>query len=291
LPSERRASTAEGWRKSPFAQGAGRASMAFAKYKLVSVLNDKHGQLSRGDALGFLRTLDDGTADVVFLDPPFNLGKHYSKQDRKLDRRPEADYERWLRRVLLESSRILKPGGIMFLYHLPVWAMRMGAALDKDGEIQFFHWVAISMKNGFVRGEHLYPAHYALLMFSKGKPSHFRRPKLSPSRCRHCGGYIKDYGGYRAIIDKKGLNLSDVWEDLSPVRHTSTKNRAANELPQRLFDRVFAMAGKRGGVYVDPFSGSGTGVVSAVKAGMKYRACDLLRDNCLLLARRLSKTG
>jgi site-specific DNA-methyltransferase (adenine-specific) len=265
--------------------------MTKKKRELVSVRYNGEkragGTVVCGEALTFLRALDDEIADIVFLDPPFNLGKQYSDQERLLDRRPEREYELWLRKILTESGRVVKQGGVVFLYHLPIWAMRMGSRLHEDGELEFFHWIAIAMKNGFVRGRRLYPAHYALLLFSKGKPRVFNRPKLSPAKCRHCGRYVKDYGGYTSIIETKGINLSDFWEDLSPVRHATTKNRSANELPQKLFDRVFQMSGRKGGLYVDPFSGSGTGIISAVRAGMKFHACDFLRANCELLLRRL----
>ena len=36
------------------------------------------------------------------------------------------------------------------------------------------------MKNGFARGKKLYPAHYALLYFTKGMPASFQRPKILP---------------------------------------------------------------------------------------------------------------
>jgi len=247
------------------------------------------GEVFRGDALKFLHLLPENSADIVFLDPPFNLGKLYSTVDKKIDRRSEEDYWSWLLQVLLQAARVTKPGGVLFLYHLPIWAMRLAARAEQDTELQFFHWIAVSMKNGFVRGNRLYPAHYALLMLSKGVPEHFNRPKLPPTKCRHCKKLVKDYGGYRKIIESKGINLSDFWEDLSPVRHSNRKNRSANELPEALFDRVMKMSAVKNGLYVDPFSGSGTGVLAAAKCSMRFSACDLMRENCVLLCDRLDK--
>ena len=183
--------------------------------------------------------------------------------------------------------RVLGDGGALFIYHIPKWALRMGSFLE--GKLSFRNWIAISMKNGFVRGQRLYPAHYALLYFTKGVPKHFHRPKLKPQECRHCGEYVKDYGGYRQIIEKKGINLSDFWEDLSPVRHATKKYRSANELPLRLFERIFDISGKKGSLFVDPFAGSGAGLVAAANSGMKFKACDLVSDNCDIMLRRLTE--
>ncbi len=243
------------------------------------------GTVTHGDALLFLKSLKAGSASLVFVDPPFNLGKNYSRRQPALDRKPEAEYLEYLRQILSESTRVLENGGTLYLYHLPIWAMRLGPELDKA--LRFQHWIAVSMKNGFVRGRRLYPAHYSLLMFSKGRPRRFRRPRLPLAECRHCGEYVKDYGGYLHIVEQRGVNLSDFWDDLAPVRHARRKNRPANELPAVFFQRIFEISGRRGGLYVDPFSGSGTGVVIAARNGMRFAACDLVKSNCQLVCERL----
>ena len=245
------------------------------------------GSVYAADALDFMRSIPSQSARIIFLDPPFNLGKVYSRRGRESDLRPEAEYQEWLLQVLDESVRALDRGGTLYLYHLPIWGIRLGAYLEK--ELDFRHWIAISMKNGFVRGRRLYPAHYSLLMLTKGTPAVLNRPKTLPAECRHCGKYIKDYGGYRSIIEEKGINLSDFWDDVSPVRHAQRKNRVANELPQVIFDRVMQISSEPGFLYVDPFAGAGGGVVAAVKAGMTFAACDIVASNCRLIVKRLNE--
>ena len=247
----------------------------------------KAGTVYTGDALDFLKDLPANSARVVFLDPPFNLGKVYGRSRRSLDQKPEIEYGKWLTDILDQSVRVLAEGGSLYIYHLPQWAMRLGAHLESA--LTFRQWIAISMKNGFVRGRRLYPAHYALLMFSKGTPTVLNRPKLKPALCRHCGKYIKDYGGYKSIIDSKGINLSDYWDDVSPVRHANRKNRSANELPDVIFNRVMQISGRANDLYIDPFAGAGGGVVEAVRTGMRFRACDIFVSNCRLIARRLDE--
>ena len=243
------------------------------------------GALYRGDALVFLSRLPASSAGVVFLDPPFNLGKRYSEVHPKIDARPPADYTNWMREVIDASVRVMAPGASLFLYHLPTWAIVFGEYLHS--KLDFRHWIAVSMKNGFVRGQRLYPAHYALLYYTKGIPAHFRRPRLQMTTCRNCGEPIRDYGGYRSIVEKKGVNLSDVWDDLSPVRHSTTKLGSQNQLPIKMLRRVLDIAGAPGTTYVDPFAGTGTGVIAAIEAGMPFEACDILQVNCELIAQRI----
>ena len=243
--------------------------------------------MTSADALAFARNLRAEIADVVFLDPPFNLGKDYGIAS-VLETSNAQSYESYMKSLIREMVRILRPGGALFLYHLPYWASRLSEELHQT--LDFRHWIAIAMKNGFVRGRHLYPAHYALLYFTKGRPGRFRRPRLTPKSCRHCGKLVKDYGGYTDIIRQKGINLSDFWDDLSPVRHKSRKHRKANQLPLILTDRIVKIAGRRHGMLIDPFAGTGTSLISAQDAGMFFVGNDMSRQSLRICASRL-ETG
>lgn len=46
---------------------------------LIEVYQSDYGILYQGDCLKFLNALPDTCVDLVFADPPFNLGKDYGK--------------------------------------------------------------------------------------------------------------------------------------------------------------------------------------------------------------------
>lgn len=238
--------------------------------------------------MAFCKALRPEIADIIFLDPPFNLGKEYGVARWLENGDPDA-YEFYMKKLLREAIRILKPGGALFLYHLPYWAAKLSQELLE--QLRFRHWIAIAMKNGFVRGKNLYPAHYALLYYTKGEPARFARPRLEPQLCRHCRRLVKDYGGYTSIIQRKGINLSDFWDDLSPVRHKIRKHRRANQLPLLLTDRIVTIAGFPGGVLVDPFAGTGTSLVSALEAGMFFVGNEMSKQSLRVCMTRLQTTG
>ena len=79
------------------------------------------GVLTCSDALAFLTNLRTDIADIVFLDPPFNLGKEYGARGKKADLLSEQDYARFMLDVLAASVSVLRPGGALYLYHLPQW--------------------------------------------------------------------------------------------------------------------------------------------------------------------------
>ena len=212
------------------------------------------GRLYKGDSLEVLSDAADGIFDLVFADPPFNLGKDYGSgiDDKLLD----ADYLRWCERWVRESVRTLAPGGAFFLFNIPKWNVELGHVLNAAG-MMFRHWIAIDIKYSLPIPGRLYPSHYSLLYYTKGKPKTFQRPRVAIPVCRHCGGDIKDYGGHRNKLHPDGLNLTDVWLDIPPVRHTSTKRRSANELSPKLLRRVLEIASAPGDLVFDGFGGSG----------------------------------
>lgn len=221
------------------------------------VFSTSLGRLFQADCLTVLPLIKDETVDTVFADPPFNLGKEYGP--RSQDSRPEERYLAWCREWLAECIRVLKPGGSIFLYNLPKWNIPLGQYLLEEG-LEFRHWIAIEQKNGLPIQGRLYPAHYSLLYYSKGRPSRFHRIRTPIETCRHCGGEIRDYGGHRDAMNPKGVTLKDVWTDIPPVRHRKFKpgQRSANALSTKLLERVIEMSTVPGDLVLDPFGGSGT---------------------------------
>jgi site-specific DNA-methyltransferase (adenine-specific) len=222
------------------------------------ILATPHGVLFNDDCLAILRQINDETIDTVFADPPFNIGKHYGKTVD--DNRPDADYLEWYKEWTAECARVLKPGGSMFIYNLPKWNVLIGPHLQDIG-LTFRHWIAVSIKLLLPIPGRLYPCHYSLLYYCKGrKPKTFRSIRTPIQVCRHCGGEIKDYGGHRNAMNPKGVNLTDVWEDIPPVRHWKfkSKKRSANQLSTKLLTRVIELSTVPGDVVLDPFGGAGT---------------------------------
>jgi DNA modification methylase len=246
------------------------------------VLLTNHGALFNEDCLGFLGRVADESVDTIFADPPFNLGKVYGP--RVNDKISEVEYVEWSQAWIDECIRALKPGGSIFLYNLPRWNILFGAYLMQKGLV-FRHWIAISIKFGLPIPGRLYPAHYSLLYYSKGKPNTFRKIRTPIETCRHCGGEIKDYGGHRSAMNPDGVNLTDVWTDVPPVRHWKfkSKKRGANQLSTKLLERVIHLSTEEGDLVMDPFGGSGTTFNVAERhdrywIGSEIESCDVIRE-------------
>jgi site-specific DNA-methyltransferase (adenine-specific) len=240
------------------------------------------GKLYQGDCLEIIAGVPDGSVDLVFADPPFNLGKDYGKGVN--DSLADAEYVNWCARWIRECVRVLKPGGAFYLYNLPRWNVELGHTLGATG-MQFRHWITVDIKFSMPIPGRLYPSHYSLLYYTKGKPAFFNRPRVPIPVCRHCGGDLKDYGGHRDKLNPAGLNLTDVWTDIPPVRHRSTKRRSANELSIKLLRRVLEISTQPGDVILDPFGGSGTTYAAAEEMHRHWIGMEL--GDCEPIIRRL----
>lgn len=239
---------------------------------MIPILKTQLGQLYQADCTQMMRTLADESVDLAFADPPFNLGKKYSSKID--DSKADHEYLAWCRLWLREMIRVLKPGGSLFLWNLPKWNIPLGAYLGE--QLTFRHWISVDIKYSLPIQSRLYPSHYSLLYFVKGKkPAIFHPDRLPVPCCRHCGGELRDYGGYKDKMNPRGVNLSDVWTDIPPVRHAKYKKRDANALALKLMDRIITMASDRESVVLDPFGGSGTTYVAAELNGRRWIGSEL----------------
>ncbi len=241
-----------------------------------------HGALFQADCLDFLAAVRSESVHCVFADPPFNLGKEYKNGFR--DSLEDPTYLSWCLGWIEECRRVLVPGGALFVYVLPRWAFHFAAKLD--GCMEFRHWIALSMKGTFPRGRKLYPAHYALLYFTKGAPRVFNRVRVPVPTCRHCGRDSKAYGGHRKFLNPAGLNLTDFWEDTSPNRHKGSKARpGVNELKPMIPARAIEISTEPGDIVLDPFGGGGTTYQEAQRLDRRWIGCEI--GDCGAIERRL----
>lgn len=251
--------------------------------KIDCYFETKHGKLFNADCIDVLKNIDAESVDLVFADPPFNLSKVYDEGIN--DSLGMSEYIKWSYEWISECIRILKPGGALLIYNIPKWTTYFSDFLNK--RLTLRSWIAIDMKFSLPLSGRLNPTHYALLYYIKGqKPRVFNNPRIPIQTCRHCGGEIKDYGGYKNKMNPQGVNLSDVWTDIYPVRHKNTKNRAYNELSVKMLDRIISMTTNPGDIVFDPFGGSGTTYIVSELLGRKWIGSEL--GNCQIIVDRFS---
>ncbi|MDC7240090.1 MAG: site-specific DNA-methyltransferase [Spirochaetales bacterium] len=238
------------------------------KKPLNETMSTELGTLYQNDCMDVLAEIEDDSLDLIFADPPFNLNKKYPSGMN--DRLKEEEYVSWMTGWVDELCRTLKQGGSLFLWNLPRWNSEITRHLNRI--LYFKHWISVDIKYSLPIKGRLYPSHYSLLYYTKGKKANYFVPDRIPMQiCPKCYGDLKDYGGYKSKMNPKGVNITDIWTDIPPVRHAKYKRRKdSNELSIKLLDRIVEMASRPGDLVFDPFGGSGTTYIVSELKGRRW---------------------
>jgi len=231
----------------------------------------KHlNRITRGDCLRLLRAIPDGSIDMVFADPPFNLKKKYNGY---IDNLAFEEYVAWCEKWLAELVRIAKPSGSIFVHNIPKWLSYYAAILNRHAH--FKHWIAWHAPTSPM-GKSLQPAHYGVLFYVKDlKQAKIYEIRMPHERERRSSYLRKDYGGKKAGLHPFGPLVSDVWTDIHRIKHKKYRDDHPCQLPVSLLERLILMATDEGDVVLDPFVGAGTTAVAAKKLGRNYIGFDV----------------
>lgn len=220
------------------------------------------------DAFDLLSQIEDGSVDLVFTDPPYNLNYGY---DLHNDNMPVHEYLEWCYKWVGECARVLKPTGSLFILHLPRFAIPIGAYLHS--KMIFQHWIAwkAASRNST---KPLMPEHYALLYYTKSEQFVANEVRYPHKRCRKCGEVVADYGGKKHQMHPYGPKISDVWTDIARAKHLERGDHPC-KLPDKLVRRVIEFASNPGDLVLDPFMGTGTTTFVAEQLGRQFIGCDM----------------
>lgn len=218
-----------------------------------------------GDILYHIRNIPDETIDLVVTSPPYNIknstgnglkcpnkGKWsgaalingYATYD---DNMPYDMYIDWQRNCLSEMLRVLKEDGAIFYNHK--WRVQGGLIQDRHEILEGFPVRQIIIwrrKGGFnFNPGYFLPTYEVIYLIAKPKF------KLVP----------------------KANAVGDVWEFTQ-----EQKNSHPAPFPVKLIDRIISSTYAK--LILDPFMGSGTTGVSALRNGRKYIGIELSPDYC-----------
>ena len=95
-------------------------SKYFSSIPNKSKFNESH-LLACGDSLELIKTIKDKCIDLIFTDPPYNIGKNFG--NNKDSWKSTEDYVSWCKKWIDECFRVLKPNGTFYFMtatqHMP----------------------------------------------------------------------------------------------------------------------------------------------------------------------------
>jgi DNA modification methylase/predicted GIY-YIG superfamily endonuclease len=245
------------------------------------------GKIHQGNCLELMQQIDTGSIDLVFADPPFNIGYEY---DEYHDRHEDDDYLNWSRQWMEEVHRILKPGGTFWLAIGDEYAAEL--KVDAEHKIGFTtrSWVVWYYTFGVNCTKKFSRSHVHLFHFVKDE-NKFTFNAEDPS-VRVPSARALVYADKRA--NPKGRLPDDTWilrpQDLphgfdtmddtvyfARVAGTFSERQGFHgcQMPEQLLGRIVRVSSNPGDVVFDPFAGSGTTLAVAKKLGRKLLGCEL----------------
>lgn len=238
-------------------------------------------RLIEGDCLDVLRRDDPGSVDLVYADPPFSTGSRRAGRgaiEGYDDRFPSMeDYLDFLGRRLEAMHRVIADDGAILLHVDWRTSHRVRCLLDDifgvDRFVNHLVWrygLGGSSPNRFAR------KHDDILYYGKG-PTRWFDPPMVPATSRRLAGGLK-----------KATDVLDV-----PSINNMSKERTGwpDQKPLALLEMLVPACCRPGGVVLDPFCGSGTTLVAAVRTNRRAIGIDRSPEAISIARKRLDDDG
>lgn len=223
---------------------------------------DRRYQLGHGDAVAFLRSLADDSVDLVITDPPYeSLEKHRAVGTTTRLKHSKASSNDWFEifpndrfeELFAEIYRVLKPNRHFYLF-CDAETMFVAKPLGEDAGFKFWKplvWDKVAIGMGY----HYRARYEMILFFEKGK---------------------------RKLDD---LGVPDILAAKRVHRGYPT------EKPPEIAAILVSQSTSPGEVVLDPFMGSGSTGVAAVRQGRAFLGNDLCLEAVDIARARLVELG
>ncbi|OHB75507.1 MAG: hypothetical protein A2Z25_07285 [Planctomycetes bacterium RBG_16_55_9] len=215
-----------------------------------------------GDCIEVLGKVGVPFADLIFADPPFNIGYKY---DKYYDKVKKKNYIAWTKEWMAVCKSVLKPHGSFYIAIGDDYAANVKILGDELGLVMrnwiIWHYTfGQQTKNKFAR------AHTHIFYFVNDE-KHFT---FNDHAVRVPSDRQLIYNDRRA--NPIGKMPDDVWNGDSRVCGTFKERTGWHpcQMPESLLKRIVAASSNPGDCVLDPFSGSGTTAAAALQLGRSY---------------------
>ena len=233
-----------------------------------------------GDSLQVLPRMDEGPFDVIFADPPYFLsnggttcrsGRRTAVDKGSWDRSRGADDNHAFNRSWLEAcQRNLTADGTIWVSGTNHVIYSVGFAMQQLG-FKLLNDVTWEKPNP--------PPNLSCRYFTHSTETLLWAAKSGKSRHFFAYPKMREMNG--------GKQMKTVWRMSAPGKSEKTHGRHPTQKPLALIERVLIAACPDAGLVLDPFNGSGTTAVAALRQGHRYVGIDRDPEYLELTKRRL----
>ncbi|MCP4110867.1 MAG: site-specific DNA-methyltransferase [Desulfobacteraceae bacterium] len=254
---------------------------------------DEYAVIYHGSCLELLKQIPDKSMQLIVTSPPYNIGKEYEKK-LKLD-----DYVEQQAEVIKECVRTLSEKGSI------CW--QVGNYVDNGSIIPLdtvlypiFRDMELVMRNRIVwhfeHGLHCsrrYSGRYETIIWFTRKTRNYtfnldpvRVPQKYPAK-----KYFKGPKAGQYSCNPLGKNPGDIWNIPNVKSNHVEKTEHPCQFPVELIERLVLSMSDRDDWVLDPFSGTGTSVIAAIRHGRRGAGAETVRKYVEIARERIRKAA
>jgi site-specific DNA-methyltransferase (adenine-specific)/adenine-specific DNA-methyltransferase len=214
--------------------------------------DDSQHTIYQGDVLEKIKEIPNGSVDLIFADPPYNIGKDFDglKEDWA-----EQDFLNWVYEWIDECYRVLSKNGTFYFMnstenmpYLDIYCR------NKFNIASRIIW---SYDSSGVQAKRYYGSLYEpILMLTKGKTYTFNYEDIMVEAKTGAQRKLMDYRKNPPQPYNTKKVPGNVWE-FSRVRFKMEEyENHPTQKPEALLERIIKASSNEGDVILDPFSGS-----------------------------------
>ena len=245
----------------------------FQQNKVQILRHPTRNTATLGDCMDLLRTLKANSVDLIATDPPYEINFENNKWD--------SEHSLNWHFLAKEFYRIIKPTGNLVVFQ--GWSNVAQTQVYLNNYFELKNWIIYDRVKGRGAKTNFVSTREDILWYIK-HPKNYTYNKLSSTIPKKTRGTIgrKNGNPYRA--------LSNVWTDISPlVPWSKERVHHPTQKPVALMDRIINIFSNKNDVVLDPFAGSGTTAVSAIKNKRQYICFEKNKNYFNIMQRRIKE--
>jgi site-specific DNA-methyltransferase (adenine-specific) len=256
-------------------------------------------RLYNEDCVKGMGNIPDGSVDLAFADPPFNIGYKYDVYE---DRRAADEYLDWSKQWGAALVRTLKPTGTFWLAIGDDFAAELKLLFQRELGLFCRSWVIWYYTFGVHCKQKFSRSHTHLFHFVKDpKNFTFNRDEIRvPSARQLVYADARAHSKGRLPDDTWILRPQDIPESFDAAEDTWYVPRVCGtfaeragwhgcQMPELLLGRIIKCCSNPEETVLDPFGGSGTTLVVAKKLNRRFIGFELSKNYAAQIEVRLRR--
>lgn len=226
-----------------------------------------------GDIREVIKSIEDSTVDIVFLDPLFD------------------EYQNFYEMIEKDIPRVIRDNGIIISFSNRPHTGELQRVLDKS--FKFLTEIVWNFSDGrWVSNRLPRICHENILIYTNGKKNTLNDMRVlewieKPKQTKKGGASI---GKWESPVKNRVYKPED-YAHLESVIYLPRGTKKIGGIiakPEKLIDLLLKVSGKEEMTVLDAFSGSGNISLVAKRSGMNYIAVEIDEDKCEVIENRLN---